>query len=168
MSAFFPHVDITALEKFAVVTAAALHPVRMTGRRALNIPTPEVASVEDVKWAGEMMIQITFQRTSLPLGPYTMMAYFPHGRKMLTTQAVIGMMTTVRSSSSKIEVPKIYGYRDVLPNDIGAEVVLMEKVAWADRSTAALLHCHTLCTDTRRESSGCVAQPHTRRGAQNL
>ncbi|KAG2156273.1 hypothetical protein DEU56DRAFT_766300 [Suillus clintonianus] len=74
------------------------------------------------------MIQISFERTSLPLGPHTMMAYFPHGRKMLTTQAVIGMMTAVRSSSSRIEVPKIYGYRDLLPNDIGAEVVLMEKI----------------------------------------
>jgi hypothetical protein len=39
------------------------------------------------------------------------------------------MMTTVRASPSKIVVPKIYGYKDFLPNDVGAEVVLMEKVA---------------------------------------
>ncbi|KAG1783075.1 hypothetical protein EV702DRAFT_1176321 [Suillus placidus] len=38
-------------------------------------------------------------------------------------------MAAVRNSSSKIEVPKIYGYKDLLPNEIGAEVVLMEKVA---------------------------------------
>jgi hypothetical protein len=35
------------------------------------------------------MIQITFERTSLPLGPYIMMAYFPRGRERLTTQAVV-------------------------------------------------------------------------------
>ncbi|KAG1752568.1 uncharacterized protein EDB91DRAFT_1045027 [Suillus paluster] len=128
MSAFFPHVNITALTKFAAATAAAQHPGRATGRRPQKTLTPVVASIEDVKWAGEQMIQITFERASLPLGPHTMMAYFPCGRKMLTTQAVIGMMTTVRGSSSKIEVPKIYGYRDLLPNDIGAEVVLMEKI----------------------------------------
>ncbi|KAG1755472.1 hypothetical protein EDB19DRAFT_1901692 [Suillus lakei] len=128
MSTFFPQVNIPALKKFAATTAADQHPVRATGRRRPKVQTPVVASVEDVKWAGEKMIQITFERTSLPLGPYTMMAYFPHGRKKLTTQAVIGMMTTARSSSSKIEVPKIYGYKDLLPNDIGAEVVLMEKI----------------------------------------
>jgi hypothetical protein len=50
------------------------------------------------------------------------------------------MMAAVRNSSSKIEVPKIYGYYDLLPNDIGAEVVLMEKVACADYSTVVLLH----------------------------
>lgn len=49
-------------------------------------------------------------------------------------------MAAVRNSSSKIEVPKIYGYYDLLPNDIGAEVVLMEKVACADYSTVVLLH----------------------------
>lgn len=126
------------------------------------------------------MIQIAFERATLPLGPHTMMAYFPRGRKMLTTQAVvrhtrvpisaylprslqIGMMTTVRGSSSKIEVPKIYGYKDLLPNDIGAEVVLMEKVVWTASSTVALLYRHpSLCTDTRRESSGRVAHPFAR------
>lgn len=35
------------------------------------------------------MIQITFERTSIPLGPYIMMAYFPRGRQRLTTQAVV-------------------------------------------------------------------------------
>lgn len=38
------------------------------------------------------MIQITFERASLPLGPHAMMAYFPRGRKMLTTQAVVRHM----------------------------------------------------------------------------
>ncbi|OAX44014.1 hypothetical protein K503DRAFT_852898 [Rhizopogon vinicolor AM-OR11-026] len=128
MSTFFPHVNINALKRFAVATAAAEHPPRATGRRPPKKLSPVVASVEDVKWAGEKMIQITFERASLPLGPYTMMAYFPRGRETLTTQAVIGMMTTIRGSSSKIEVPKIYGYKDLLPNDIGAEVVLMEKI----------------------------------------
>lgn len=107
------------------------------------------------------MIQITFERTSLPLGPYTMMAYFPRGRERLTTQAVLGMMAAVRNSSLNIEVPKIYGYQDLLPDDIGAEVVLMEKVVCADCSTVVLLHRHTsLFIDTRGESSGCVAHPY--------
>lgn len=79
------------------------------------------------------------------------------------------MMAAVRNSTLKIEVPKIYGYKDLLPNDIGAEVVLMEKVACADYSTVALLHLHTsLRTDTRGKSSGCVAHPYARRGAQSL
>ncbi|KAG2152461.1 hypothetical protein BD769DRAFT_40290 [Suillus cothurnatus] len=38
------------------------------------------------------------------------------------------MMAAVRNSPLKIVVPKIYGYRDLPPNDIGAEVVLMEKI----------------------------------------
>lgn len=128
MSTFFPQVNIPALKRFATTAATNQHPVKLTGRRHPKVPTPVVASVEDVRWAGEKMIQITFERTSLPLGPYTMMAYFPRGREKLTTQAVLGMMAAVRNSSSKIEVPKIYGYHDLLPNDIGAEVVLMEKI----------------------------------------
>ncbi|KAG1815629.1 uncharacterized protein BJ212DRAFT_1481397 [Suillus subaureus] len=128
MSTFFPQVNVPALKKFAAAAAVKQHPVKVTGRRPPKVPTPVVANVEDVKWAGEKMIQITFERTSLPLGPYTMMAYFPRGRERLTTQAVLGMMAAVRNSSLKIEVPKIYGYQDLLPNDIGAEVVLMEKV----------------------------------------
>jgi hypothetical protein len=47
------------------------------------------------------MIQITFERTSLPLGPYTMMAYFPRGREKLTTQAV------VRDTKAPINGPPI-------------------------------------------------------------
>lgn len=128
MSTFFPQVNIPALKKFATTAAVKQHTVKATGRRHPKVPTPVVASVEDVKWAGEKMIQITFERASLPLGPYTMMAYFPRGRERLTTQAVLGMMAAVRNSSLKIEVPKIYGYQDLLPNDIGAEVVLMEKI----------------------------------------
>ncbi|KAG2155003.1 uncharacterized protein EDB93DRAFT_1266218 [Suillus bovinus] len=128
MSTFFPQVNIPALKKFAATAAAKQHPVKATNkRRPKVIPTPVVASIEDVNWAGEKMIQITFERTSIPLGPYIMMAYFPRGRQRLTTQAVLGMMAAVRNSSLKIEVPKIYGYMDLLPNDVGAEVVLMEK-----------------------------------------
>lgn len=128
MSIFFPQVNIPALKKFAAAAAVRQHPVKATGRRHPKVPTPVVASVEDVNWAGEKMIQITFERTSLPLGPYIMMAYFPRGRERLTTQAVLGMMAAVRNSSLNIEVPKIYGYQDLLPDDIGAEVVLMEKI----------------------------------------
>jgi len=106
MSTFFPQVNTNALKEFAAVIAAAEHPTRATGRRVPQKPSPVVANIEDVKWAGEkvsssfhnqvsrshpgeQMIQITFERASLPLGPHTMMAYFPRGRKMLTTQAVV-------------------------------------------------------------------------------
>ncbi|KAH7930716.1 hypothetical protein BV22DRAFT_1028166 [Leucogyrophana mollusca] len=133
MSTFYPHVNLPALKKFAIATAAAEHPARTTttgggARRLIAKPKPEVSSVEDVVWAGEKMIQINFERASLPLGPYCMVAHFPRGRPRLTTQALVGMTATVRSAPMKIDVPKVYGYKDVMPNDIGAEVVLLEKI----------------------------------------
>ncbi|KAF9006526.1 hypothetical protein BDQ17DRAFT_1302895 [Cyathus striatus] len=72
------------------------------------------------------MILITFDPTSLPMGPRSMLAHFPRGRPRLTTQALVGMTDTV--TMFKIRTPKIYAYIDSMPNDIGAEVVLLEKV----------------------------------------
>jgi hypothetical protein len=53
MSTFFPQVNIPALKKFAVSVAVKQHPVKAPNRRHTKVPTPVVASVEDVKWAGE-------------------------------------------------------------------------------------------------------------------
>jgi hypothetical protein len=91
------------------------------------------------------MILITFDKKSLPFGPQHMLAHFPQGRPRFTTQAVVrhlclsshillnillqvGMTATIRASLPVINAPKVYGYRDTLPNDINAEVVLLEKV----------------------------------------
>jgi len=38
------------------------------------------------------------------------------------------MTATVRACPTAINAPKVYGYRDYMPNDINAEVVLLEKV----------------------------------------
>jgi hypothetical protein len=38
------------------------------------------------------------------------------------------MTATVRACPTVINAPKVYGYRDYTPNDINAEVVLLEKV----------------------------------------
>lgn len=38
------------------------------------------------------------------------------------------MTATVQASPIRINAPSVYAYRDIMPNDIGAEVVLMEKV----------------------------------------
>jgi len=63
MSTFFPHVNINALKRFAVATAAAEHPPRATGRRPPKKLSPVVASVEDVKWAGEKVRLLPLQLT---------------------------------------------------------------------------------------------------------
>jgi hypothetical protein len=39
------------------------------------------------------------------------------------------MTTTIQAYPLRIGAPKIYAYNDTLPNDIGAEVVLLEKVS---------------------------------------
>lgn len=119
MSAFFPHVNLNALKKFAAVTAAAEHPSRSSGRNPRKV-NPQVASCEDIEWAGEkvcishssapqssgsinidvlflslaeygipQMILITFEKKTLPLGPHLMLAHFPRGRPRLATQAVV-------------------------------------------------------------------------------
>jgi hypothetical protein len=90
------------------------------------------------------MILLTFDPATVPLGPCTMLAHFPRGRPRLTTQAFvrtiflvcsvgvvnedvqIGMSSAVRRKNSNL-APKVYGYKDILPNDIGAEVILLEK-----------------------------------------
>lgn len=61
MSTLFPHVDINALKKFAAAAAAAEHPVRATGRRTPQKLSPVVASIEDVKWAGEKVRLLLLQ-----------------------------------------------------------------------------------------------------------
>jgi hypothetical protein len=38
------------------------------------------------------------------------------------------MTATIRACPIKINAPKVYGYRDFMPNDVNAEVVLLEKV----------------------------------------
>lgn len=54
-SAFFPHVSLSALENFAIATAAAEH-VRLAsghGRTAPGRVEPKVISCEDVVWGGD-------------------------------------------------------------------------------------------------------------------
>jgi hypothetical protein len=38
------------------------------------------------------------------------------------------MTATVRACPTVVNAPRVYGYRDFMPNDINAEVVLLEKV----------------------------------------
>lgn len=38
--------------------------------------------------------------------------------------------TVLAYPEMRIRAPKVYAYKDVLPNKIGAEVVLLEKVAY--------------------------------------
>lgn len=38
------------------------------------------------------------------------------------------MTQVVRAPPGEINAPRVYAYRDYLPNDINAEVVLLEKV----------------------------------------
>lgn len=93
------------------------------------------------------MILIKFERSSIPLGPYSLLAHFPIGRERLTTQALVrhllsastpftygyisfqvGMTAAVRRDGRVNLAPKVYDYIDYKPNPIGAEVVLLEKV----------------------------------------
>ncbi|KDQ64348.1 hypothetical protein JAAARDRAFT_201700 [Jaapia argillacea MUCL 33604] len=74
------------------------------------------------------MILITFKPKTVPLGPASMLAHFPRGRPRLATQALVGMSNRLNETAF-IRVPKIYDYIDYAPNQIGPEVVLMEKVA---------------------------------------
>lgn len=39
------------------------------------------------------------------------------------------MAETVRACPIPVNAPKIYAYRDSVPNDINAEVILLEKVS---------------------------------------
>ncbi|TFK43677.1 hypothetical protein BDQ12DRAFT_675376 [Crucibulum laeve] len=131
-STFFPNINLPALKKWAIATAASHHPVRNVSRRGgkpISKATPKIVSCEDYIWAGVRMLLITFDPASLPMGPRVMLAHFPRGRSRLTTQALVGMTDTVsKYKPGKIYVPKVYAYIDYLPNDIGAEVVLLEKV----------------------------------------
>jgi hypothetical protein len=43
------------------------------------------------------------------------------------------MSSAVRRKNINL-APKVYGYKDVLPNDIGAEVILLEKAGHLDLS----------------------------------
>jgi hypothetical protein len=52
MSTSFPHVNITALKKFAIATAAAEHPSRGNARKSEKV-NPQIVSCEDVIWGGE-------------------------------------------------------------------------------------------------------------------
>ena len=52
MSVFFPHVNLSALKKFVVATAAAEHPSRGNGRKPKKV-NPQITGCEDVVWAGE-------------------------------------------------------------------------------------------------------------------
>ncbi|KAI0065829.1 hypothetical protein BV25DRAFT_1598435 [Artomyces pyxidatus] len=143
MSAYFPHVDLPALKKFAAAAAAAEHASRVSrnanggkkntkGKGKARVqektgPYPSVVGCEDTVWAGEEMILITFDPQSVPLGPHSMVAHFPHGRPSFTTKALVGMTQVVRESA-QIAAPKIYGYYDNVPNHINAEVVLLEMI----------------------------------------
>lgn len=59
------------------------------------------------------------------------------------------MTATVQASPIRINAPSIYAYRDIMPNDIGAEVVLMEKVAH-------VLYCHSEFSDISQVPGECL------------
>ena len=103
------------------------------------------------------MIDVAFDMSSLPLGPYHILAHFPRGRDRLTTQSVVrsshvlagrfrltnsqvGMATAVRLSGMPISVPKVYAFKDT-PDGIGAEVVLFEKVRRVFVLSSLISHC---------------------------
>ncbi|KAH9983072.1 hypothetical protein BJV74DRAFT_887125 [Russula compacta] len=143
MSTIFPHVDISALKKFAAAAAAGEHTYRISRNSAMGLqsstgkkkgkckahdrkpPYPVVTGCEDICHVGEQMILITFDPRSVPLGPHSMLAHFPRGRPTYTTKALVGM-TQVARDHAQIIAPKIYGYYDNVPNPINAEVVLLE------------------------------------------
>lgn len=52
MTTFFPHVNLTALKKFAATTAEHEHPYGRGGRKSKK-PVATVTSCEDIVWAGE-------------------------------------------------------------------------------------------------------------------
>jgi hypothetical protein len=52
------------------------------------------------------------------------------------------MTATVRACPTKINAPKVYGYRDFLPNDINAEVVLLEKVEYHSFTFESYIEFH--------------------------
>ncbi|KII94915.1 hypothetical protein PLICRDRAFT_33745 [Plicaturopsis crispa FD-325 SS-3] len=52
---------------------------------------PQISSCQDVTWGGEKMIEISFDPATLPLGPKSLLAYFPEGRATLTTQALVSV-----------------------------------------------------------------------------
>jgi hypothetical protein len=102
MAAYFPNINLEALSEFAAETAAAQH----ASRHAKSlVVTPRVNGMQDILWAGEkvllttiflvlaltqlQMIHISFDRATIPDGPYSMLAHFPTGRPRLTTQAVV-------------------------------------------------------------------------------
>lgn len=58
MSAFFPHVNLVALKKFAAAAAAAEHPSRSSGRNPKKVD-PQVASCKDMVWAGERVRKVS-------------------------------------------------------------------------------------------------------------
>lgn len=103
------------------------------------------------------MIDVAFDMSSLPLGPYHILAHFPRGRVRMTTQSVVrsshvlaqrsklmnrqvGMAAAVRLSGMPISVPKVYAFRDT-PDGIGAEVVLFEKVWGIFNLDSLISHC---------------------------
>ncbi|KAI0034113.1 hypothetical protein K488DRAFT_46196 [Vararia minispora EC-137] len=152
-SAYFPHVDIVALENFAAAAAAAEHANRVSRNGSMaRLSTrgkgkaraqdkdklhPKIVGFLDTVWAGEkanqtadlhtQAILITIAPDSAPLGPHQMIAYFPHGRPTYTTKAMVGMTQLVRDSA-QVGAPKIYGYYDNATNPVKAEVVLLEMV----------------------------------------
>ncbi|KAI0306829.1 hypothetical protein B0F90DRAFT_1665211 [Multifurca ochricompacta] len=145
MSMSFPHVDISALKKFAAAAAAGEHTYRLSRNTVIGAPSssgkkkgkskskvqdkkapyPVVIGCEETRHVGEQMILITFDPNSVPLGPHSMLAHFPRGRPTYTTKALVGMTQIVRDHA-QIIAPKIYGYYDNVPNPINAEVVLLE------------------------------------------
>jgi hypothetical protein len=65
MSVAFPHINLTALQIFAVATAAAEHPSRGNVRKSKQA-TPRVTSCEDVVWGGEKVRDTPHVYFSLP------------------------------------------------------------------------------------------------------
>ncbi|KAF9491388.1 hypothetical protein BDN71DRAFT_1452985 [Pleurotus eryngii] len=136
MSAFYPDFNLDALKQFAIETVAAEHRSRnaIGGTKQSNTDVqPRILRCKNLNWGGDEMIMVEFDPESLPLGPRTMMAHFPKGRPGMTTQALIGMTATMRTirlrPQLQLVIPQVYGFKDFLPNPIGAEVVLLQKIA---------------------------------------
>ncbi|TFK71766.1 hypothetical protein BDN72DRAFT_408329 [Pluteus cervinus] len=153
ISRYFPHVNLSGLMSWATCTVIEMQPAPSRQDAKESKINPKIIGCEDVVWAGERMILITFERASVPSGPHVMLAHFPKGRKGLTTQALVGMTATIREIGT-IGAPQIYAYMDYLPNPVGAEVVLMEKIPGQSLSEVwPTLHSkdlHRVCTEVVR------------------
>ncbi|KAI0921596.1 hypothetical protein AcW1_004477 [Taiwanofungus camphoratus] len=183
MSAYFPRVNLPELRTFVIEAAIGMDlNVALVANPGMDckkhdFTQPVVTSIADVVWAGEKMIEISFEPSSVRNGPRSLLAYFPRGRPRLTTQAYVGMATMAHRAGVRVARPIIFN--EDPSNPIGAEVILLEKppgesldILWPSLSNkqqkavcrkltedllklfncrSRTIHTHRICTNLDRE-----------------